>query len=499
MRTIRRRSRFVLLGICVLVTQPVVAQTSATTALTTAGAREDLELSISAVEAALPDIHWHQTRRQWAAAKAEARARVADVTDSEALWRILRPLMGRIGEGHLSIQLSDAMNQHYRESPRFPLDLLWTGHGAFVLAGYGAAADIPKGARLLSVDGVDEGELMREIMSVTPHDGMIQTGSMRDASGRGFASILYRLRGPQASFHVVLDCADGRIERDLAAIPRTARPAEADDPSPLPTLDWLDDHTAYLNVPTFSNARLRAVGASFPEAIHTVFVQLQQAGTRDLILDLRENGGGSEPNESILFSYLVQKPLHKYAAVEARGRHIAVTSLSGKLFETDVFEEDEMNQQRPIRNGRLTRRNIPPEGLMSRWTAFAPVFRGRLVVLAGGNTFSGGAELASMLYHTHRGIFVGEEVGGADEGNTSGHRWTIELPNSRMKLAVPLLQFRMAWASAPHGRGVQPACPVSPEVTQAGERRDRAWRTAVALFSQRWRAPRQVYCPRMLP
>jgi C-terminal processing protease CtpA/Prc len=60
-----------------------------------------------------------------------------------------------------------------------------------------------------------------------------------------------------------------------------------------------------------------------------------------LILDLRENGGGSEPNESILFSYLVEKPLRKYSAVEARGRHIAVTSLSGQRFETDVFDDED--------------------------------------------------------------------------------------------------------------------------------------------------------------
>jgi hypothetical protein len=475
---------------------PALAGTPApvTTALTAAGAREDLELAISAVEAALPNIYWHQTRRQWAAAKADARARVASVADSEALWRILRPLVGQIGEGHLGVQLSDAMNQHYRDAMRFPIDLLWTDQGAFVLADYGAAADIPKGARLISVDGVGKDELLREMVAATPHDGAIRTGSMRDISGRGFASILFRLRGAQSSFHVVLDSPAGRIERDLAAVPRLARPAEGDDPPPLPTLEWLDARTAYLNVPTFSNTRLRAAGTTFPDAIHAVFAQLEQRGAKDLILDLRENGGGSEPNESILFSYLVEKPLHKYAAVEARGRHIAVTSLSGKRFETDVLDDEEMREQRPIRNGRLTRRNVPPEGLMSRWTSFAPVFHGRLIVLAGGNTFSGGAELASMLYHTKRGVFVGEEVGGADEGNTSGHRWTVELPNSGMKLTIPLLQFRMAWSDQPHGRGVRPDCPAPPEVIHFGERRDQAWQTAVALLKQSWRAPRQAVC-----
>lgn len=490
------RSPCLLAAALALAAAPTTAAAPAPagTALSASGAREDLELAISAVEAALPNIYWHQTRHAWAAAKADARARVAEVADSEALWRILRPLMARIGEGHLSVQRSEAMNRLYRDAPRFPLDLLWTDGGAFVLAGYGAAADVPKGMRLVSVDGVDEAQLLREIVSVTPHDGTIRTGAMRDASGRGFASILYRLRGPRSSFHVVLDGPAGRVERNLAAVPGAARPPEGDDPPPLPTLEWIDARTAYLNVPTFSNTRLRAAGTTFPDAIHAVFEQLRQRGAKDLILDLRENGGGSEPNESILFSYLVEKALHKYAAVEARGRHIAISSLSGKRFETAVFEDEEMHEQRPIRNGRLTRRNLPPKGLMSRWTSFAPVFHGRLVVLAGGNTFSGGAELASMLYHTKRGVFVGEEVGGADDGNTSGYRWTVELPNSGMKLSVPLLQFRMAWSGS-HGRGVRPDCPAPPEAAHYGERRDRAWRTAVALLGQGWRTPRQAVCP----
>lgn len=489
--------RRTLTAALVLASVPALADLPTTVPeLTAAGAREDLELAISTVEAAMPNIYWHQSRRQWAAAKAAARTQLAGVTDSESLWRILRPLVGQIGEGHLSVQVSEAMSQRYRDAPRFPLDLLWTEKGAFVLAGYGEAADIPKGARLVSVDGVSEADLLGEMVAVTPHDGVIHTATMRDISGRGFASILYRLRGAQPRFHVVLDGPAGRTERELAAVPRQARPAEGDDPPPLPTLEWLGDHTAYLNVPTFSNAKLRAAGATFPDAIHAVFAQLEQRGTQDLILDLRENGGGSEPNESILFSYLVEKPLRKYAAVEARGRHIAVTSLSGKRFEADVFDDEDNDLQRPIHGGRWTRRNAPPHGLMSRWTLFAPIFHGRLVVLAGGDTFSGGAELASMLRHTNRAAFVGEEVGGADEGNTSGYRWTVELPNSHMKLTIPLLQFRMAWSGAPPGRGVRPDCPVPPEVQHYGERRDRAWRVAAALLEQTWRLPSNAVCPK---
>lgn len=482
--------------LCAVMPARAETHAPATTALTPEGAREDLELSIAAVEASIPNMYWHQSRIAWDRSKAEARIQVEHVTDSESLWRILRPLLGQIGEGHLGVRLSEAMNQHYRDATRFPLDLLWTEHGAFVLAGYGAAEDIPKGARLVSIDGIDEAELLREMVAVTPHDGVIQTGSMRDISGRGFAAFLYRLRGGQPHYRVVLDGPAGRIERDVPAVARLARPPEAADPSPLPTVEWLDDRTAYLNVPTFSNARFREAGTTFPSAIHAIFVQIQQHRTKDLILDLRQNGGGSEPNESIVFSYLVDKPLRKYAAVEARSRHLSVTSSSGKRFETDVFDDEDKDEQRPIADGRWTRRNTPPHGLMSRWTSFAPVFHGRVVVLIGGSTFSGGAELASMLRHTDRAVFVGEETGGADEGNTSGYRWTVQLPNSGMKIDIPLLQFRMAWAGLLRNRGVLPDCPSPPDPMHADEPHDHAWQLSKDALRQGWHLPREAVCPR---
>lgn len=457
--------------------------------------REDLELAISAVEAALPDIYFHQSRRDWNRAKRDARERASTVTDSEALWRILRPLLARIGEGHLSLQRSDAMNAAWSATPRFPLDLLWTEEGAFVLSGYGDAADVPAGARLVSVDGVDEPTLVREIVSVTPHDGVIQTGAMRDVSGRGFTSALYRLRGPQSVFRVEYEDAAGRHTRDLPAVAASVRPQPTPEGSPLPTLEWLDDHTAYLVVPTFSNRRINETGTTFPDAIHAAFQTLEQRGARDLILDLRENGGGSEPNEAILFSYLVEQPLHRYARVEARGQHISVRSLSGRTFETDVFDAEDLPGQRRLWNDRLTRRNAPPLGLMSHWTPSSPVFKGRLVVLAGGNTFSGGAELASMLYHVQRGVFVGEEVGGTHEGNTSGYSWDLELPNSHMNLRIPLLLFRMNWPGLPRDRGVQPDCPAPPLALEQGQPRDRAWRLARDLLTETWRSPNEAVCP----
>lgn len=452
-----------------------------TTALTASQAQEDLDLAVKALEAALPALYWHQTPGEWRQAKAMARQRAAQAGNSEDLWRALMPLLAQIGEGHLSLTPSDAMVQNERTNGLLlPLSVLWNASGAYVVGRYGDAADIPRGTRILAINERSTALLEKDLMYAATRDGQIRTGVLREASGSNYGHLLYLMTGSHAQFRLQLKTVDGRIvNRDVHGAPPSARhdPIVAETPA-VASLAWLDPDTAYLNVPTFSNRRYREAGADFHATLQRIFDELHTKGARNLILDLRENGGGSEPNESILFSYLVAEPLQKYAAVEANARHLSVYDASGRRYETDVFDDDEMKMQRVLPKGRLIRRDIPPEGLMTTWTASSPVFHGRLVVLAGGNTFSGGAELASMLYHVHRGVFVGEEVGGTHEGNTSGYRWSLTLPNSGMTVRIPLLQFRFAWAGLPRDRGVRPDCEAPPSAEEYGLQKDAAWRIA---------------------
>lgn len=472
--------------------------TAAPAVLTAPQAREDVQLAADAAEAALTDPFWHQSREEWAAARATALAEAETARDPMRLYAIVASLMAHVGEGHLTVRPPAAAIEHQRRTASvLPLDLHWSTDGVFVVAGHGEAEDIPRGSRLLSVNGEGEDVLLAELASMIPRDGRIRTGPMRDAAGKGYAVLRQRRRGDEPRFELRWRVPDGTLEqRTVAAFPLARWPApESAEESRLAELEWLAPSLAYLAVPSFSNKAYRAAGLNFRDEMRRIFEELRRGKATRLILDLRENGGGSEPNESILFSHLVAEPLRKYAAVEARGEELAVNSRSGRRFRHRVFDEDELNFQQRLPDGRLTRLNVPPEGLMTHWEPSGPVFSGRLVVLAGGATFSGGAELASMLYHVRRGVFVGEETGGAHEGNASGYTWEIELPNSGVRLHLPLLQFRFAWPGLPRNRGVPPDCAAPPLVAEIGVRRDRAWRIARSVVEQEWTKPEEARCP----
>lgn len=465
--------------------------------LTPAQGREDIQLAIDAVEAGLPHIYWHQSPETWQAAKEQALAAADLVHEPMSLYATAVQLMSHIGEGHLTVRPDRASIAHQRRTASLlPLDLHWSTEGIFVSAAYGDAMGIPPGSRLLSINGERDGVLLEELMSMVPHDGRIATGPMRECPGSCYAVLRHRRRGDEPLFVLEYDSTSGGITtRTVSAHPMAERPRAPDPERRRALLEWLAPGLAYLEVSSFSNKVYRDAGTTFRDEIRRLFEELRRGRADRLILDLRENGGGSEPNESILFSFLVEAPLRKYRAVEARGRRVSATSASGLTFEREVYDEDEINFQRQERDGRLTRLNVPPEGLMSHWEPSAPVFTGKLVVLAGGRTFSGGAELASMLYRVERGVFVGEEVGGAHEGNTSGYLWRVVLPHSGVELGIPLLRFQFDWPGLPASRGVRPHCDVPPSVSEIGQRRDRAWRVAREIALQDWQAPEQASCP----
>lgn len=83
-------------------------------------------------------------------------------------------------------------------------------------------------------------------------------------------------------------------------------------------------------------------------------------------------------------------------------------------------------------------------------------YKGKLYVIIGPITYSGGSEFANMVYSQNSGTFVGEETGGGLLGNTSGHISKLELPHSGLICGIPVLKYKMKVEGGEFGRGLIP-------------------------------------------
>lgn len=78
-------------------------------------------------------------------------------------------------------------------------------------------------------------------------------------------------------------------------------------------------------------------------------------------------------------------------------------------------------------------------------------------MLIDGGTFSTAAEFCAVARSLGRATFVGEETGGGYEGNASGTFAILTLPQTGVRVVIPLVRYELAVAPArERGRGIQP-------------------------------------------
>ncbi|WP_111306962.1 S41 family peptidase [Confluentibacter sediminis] len=223
-----------------------------------------------------------------------------------------------------------------------------------------------------------------------------------------------------------------------------------------------DSTVAYMNIRSFTNGKYKTF-------YKDSFKELNDAKTKYLILDLRDNGGGRISEIDYLYSYL--------------------THTNYKF-----LEDSEVNSRTPFLTAAMS--NTTPNGLKVLACILSPIiivqnllktkkkdgklyysfkyikirkpkpnhFTGDMYVLINGNSFSASSLISTHLKATKRAVFVGEETGGAYNGTVAGIYKIYELPNSKLKIRMGLMHVDTPYKQTPDGYGVKPDVVVTPSL-----------------------------------
>jgi len=190
------------------------------------------------------------------------------------------------------------------------------------------------------------------------------------------------------------------------------------------------------------------------------FAKIDSAKSNYLILDLRGNLGGrlSEINE--LYSYLSDKEyLFIKEAKMTKGNSFMYPFLHSKSWLTKSFSillypalvtiqafKVKKIDQKPNFQFRSLKRKQPKSNN----------YKGNVYVLINGESFSASAILSTHLKATKRAVFVGEETGGSYNSTVAGMFANIELPNSKVRLRIGLMNLKTPYTTEPDGYGIKP-------------------------------------------
>ncbi len=451
--------------------------------------RADLALLRRALEEAHPGRLRFTSQDALDAAFSMAEQALEEPETEIEFYSRISVILATIRDGHTRSLLSEATMEVLSSSaPMFPLRLRFLAGRAFVVAA--PEAKLPLGAEILAIDGQPMSAIVAELFRHLPGDGDIETGkywALTDSFGLYYH--LFFSTGP--AFEVGFRSLDGALPKTtrLSAIRADALssldilPGRGDAPSSKPLrLDYLPDRgAARLRIATFNADEIGEAHQDLPAFLAEAFADLRERDIQDLILDLRGNDGGRDAFGSLLCSYLLSVPFRYYDRLELASDHYSFleftnmdsAALAG-LFAGLVRSE----------SGELRRPESAHANLALQEPRPRP-YRGRVWVLVNGASFSTTAELCSILHHHRRAQFIGEEIGGAYGGNTSGSFLILTLPASRIRIAVPLVSYVLAVPAEDRiPRGVRPDCAVQPTIDDVLRSVDRELETTLDLIEE---------------
>jgi C-terminal processing protease CtpA/Prc len=448
--------------------------------------QQDVDLAWQTLQQVHPSYNWYTPAEEVNRRFAEVRAAITDsLTEAEFRLR-LSHAVAAIRCGHTSVLASKAAaaasNRSNAGVP--PLQVrVWGADSVVVVRAAGPGADsIRPGMIITAIDSVPIATLLRQLYAPISVDGYNPAFAEAVLSAT-FAARLRWHYGPRSHYLLSLQDSNGqplqaRLRMPAPRLPDTAAARQRRVPAPaVPrapaygTLQWWPDgQTAYLQLNSFS-------GKGVGRFIRRSFRRIDSAGARHLIIDLRDNSGGKISNSVLLGRYVAHRRFRVADSVSA----VSFNFPKAKQVQAHLFYRLfswAFTSRQP--DGRLHMRRLERHQYRPRRRHH---FSGPLYVLTSGRTFSASVLFLNYLYQRPLLTVVGTETGGGVRGNSAVMTPNLTLPNSQVRVRLPLFRLVTRAGLPVDGRGFVPHVLVQPSAAAIRYRRDAVLDTVRTLIS----------------
>lgn len=432
---------------------------------------EDFDIGWQTYQKNHPSYDWFTPADSVDARFARVRASFTDsLTEPEFRLR-LAYAVASIRCGHTSVISSKAYQRYVKhlKEPQFPLALKVWGRDSMVVIGnlIGDSSPVKKGDIVLGIDSVPARVMLRQMKEYVSTDGF-SDGFKEMVISSNFPARFKWLYGVSKSFSFnYLDSArNEKVAQVPAFLPPTGQKKNsnraADPPTPQKVTtskkksppsfgDFSIDtalNTGVLNLNNFSHNKV-------PSLIRKTFRETRKADLKNLIIDLRSNGGGKIDNSTLLTRFVIDKPFRVADSVSAKDLRLAHPKHTQAAW---VYRYFRWAFSRKMDDGRW---HIASTERQTHKPRKSNHFDGQLYVITSGASFSASTLFLTKIYGQQNVTVVGDETGGGARGNSAVMVPKVTLPNTRVQLRLPLFRI-VTDASLPNnGRGIIPNVPVT--------------------------------------
>lgn len=239
------------------------------------------------------------------------------------------------------------------------------------------------------------------------------------------------------------------------------------------TLNFIgpDSSVAYMKIRGFSNG-------NYKDFYEESFKTIDSLGIKNMVLDLRNNGGGRLAEIDKLYSYFTDTPYKLVEPSEVNTRtpflpYFVSNTNSGFLQGLAIVFTPVIVTHNLLKTEKIDDTLYYKLKSSKEHEPNPQNYKGNLYVLINGNSFSASSILSTQLKATKRAIFVGQETGGAYNGTVAGIFKGYELPNSKVSMKIGMMQVQTYYSVEPDGFGVTVDKEITPTRADREAKRDK--------------------------
>jgi hypothetical protein len=459
--------------------------------------KEDVQVMEETFKKNHPSLYWYSSKEEIEASFRLAYQQLNDSLNEVQFRNVVAETIFPIRCGHTSVRFSKKYNQFIagKRLPTFPFVAKVVDDSTLVVTANLNRRDslIRTGTPVLSINGLTARKVIDSLLPLVSIDGKSKNFSYQNISNN--FTTYYNIRfGLQKNYTINYVNTKGDVKRtvlplfDPARDTTRRRPVSITPQSPPPSQPEISERqrrlqrTRSFSIDTsnrFATLRISSFGPSLHKHfLKKSFRQMQKKNIQHLVIDVRNNGGG-----------LIKKSLYLTRLIRS---------------EQFVFTDSIYSVRRKLRSeAKISRRFVYNLGLfflnrkqndsMYRFRFFndriyQPLpqhYKGQVYLLTGGFSFSATTLFASVIKGQKNVTVVGEETGGGYYGNNGVFIPEMILPNTKLRVRLPLYRIVNNKNYPKDGHGVLPDVEAKASAESIRQNRDPKMEKAIQLIMQR--------------